>query len=86
MESSKWCYHEHFVVYIMSDATYLRRPTFATPYELNLFHYLNLLGTKYTLPENMTTAKQREVITNNSGGMLTKTIKHPQSPPFPRSS
>ena len=81
MDSSKWCYHVHFVVFIVSDATYLRRPAFATPYELNLINYLNSLGTKYTLPENITTAEQREVLTDNPGGMLKKTMKTPPSAP-----
>ena len=53
--------------YIVSN---LQRPAFAMLYELNLIHYLNSLGTKYTLPENMTIADQIEVLTDNPGGML----------------
>ena len=44
-----------------------------------LIHYLNSLASKYTLPTNMNPAEQSEVLTENPGGMLKKTIKCPPS-------
>ena len=69
MDSSERRYHE----FLVKVSTYLRSSAFATSYELNLIHYLNLLAIKYTLPGNMTTAKRSEALSENPGGMLKKT-------------